>query len=212
MTRQQLMESLQARLKWYQKAIDMKNGADKKENGFDWPDGNVATWEGAIRELKNTLDMLEKVADRLTVMTGLGPITASVKEEAEYPGVNISLGTDDNALLIAMVEHDPVSKRIQTVSYSLCKDEPEEVVKFAEHVPLCKEVNCEVCGCWLVHEHPDCPGLFYASSDYLGANLCYNCMSEHCSHTNCLGCEVGSYPNCKYAYLKTNGGKDDDCN
>lgn len=210
MTRQQFTDSLHTRLKWYQKAIAMQSGAEKKENGFDWPDGDISTWEGAVRELKNTLDMLEKTTNRVTVMTGLGSITASVKEDTEYPGINITHGTGDDALLIAMVEYTPICKRIQTVSYSLSNDEPEGIVNFAEETPLCKEIICEVCGCWLVHEHPDCSGLFYASSDYLGTNLCYNCMSEHCSQTNCLGCEIGSYPNCKYAYLKKNGGTNDD--
>lgn len=188
----------------------MQSGATPRENGFDWPDGSINTWEGAVRELKNTLDMLEKVSEQITVMTGLGPITASAKEDTEYPGINVSLGTGDDALLIAMVEYDPLSKQLQTVSYSLSNDEPKEVVSFAEGAPLCKKINCEVCGCWLVDEHPDCPGMFYASSDYVGTNLCYDCMSEHCSQTNCLGCEIGSYPNCKYAYLKKNGGMNDD--
>ena len=210
MTRQHLTDSLKARLKWYQTAAAMHTGAMKRENGFDWTDGSVNAWEGAIRELKNTLDMLEKLTDRVTVMTALGPITASSKEDSEYPGINITLGTGDDALLIAMVEHDPVSKRIQTVSYSLSNDEPEEIVKFAEKSPLCREINCEVCGSWLVHEHPDCPGMFYASSDYVGTKLCYNCMSEYCAQTNCLGCEIGTYSNCKYAYLKENGGNEND--
>ena len=210
MIRQHLTDSLKARLKWYQTALAMRTGAMKRENGFDWPDGNVNACEGAIRELKNTLDMLEKVTDRVTVTTPLGSITASSKEDTDYPGINITLGTGNDALLIAMVEHDPVSKQIQTVSYSLCKDDPEDVVKFAESSPLCREINCEVCGRWLVHEHPDYPGMFYASSDYMGTSLCYDCMSEHCTQPNCLGCEIGTYPNCKYAYLKKNGGNEDE--
>lgn len=210
MTRQHLTDSLKARLEWYQTAVAMHTGAMKRENGFDWPDGSVNTWEGAIRELKNTLDMLEKPTDRITVMTPFGSITASSKEDIGYPGINITLGTGEDAVLIAMVEYDPVSKRIQTVSYSLSKDEPEEVVKFAEKSLLNREINCKVCGSWLIHEHPDCPGMFYASSDYIGADLCHDCMSDHCAQTNCLGCKIGSYPNCKYAYLKKNGGNEDE--
>ena len=37
---------------------------------------------------------------------------------------------------------------------------------------------------------------------YVGTTTCRNCMEEYCSQTNCLGCKRGTYPDCKYQYLK----------
>lgn len=28
------------------------------KNGYDFPDGNIDTWKGAVRELRNTIDMM----------------------------------------------------------------------------------------------------------------------------------------------------------
>lgn len=65
------------------------------------------------------------------------------------------------------------------------------------------EKRCDTCGCKMVWEHPDIPGLFMASSSFIGGDTCHECMSEHCSTTNCLGCERGHYPDCQYLSLKT---------
>lgn len=127
-----------------------------------------------------------------------------------YAPFSISLCSGHRPCSASIAFSSILSKPIQTVSYSLNKDEPEEVVKFAEKSPLNREINCKVCGSWLVQEHPDCPGMFYASGDYIGADLCYDCMSDHCAQTHCNNCEIGSYPNCKYAYLKKNGGREDE--
>jgi len=53
-----IMNCLELRLKWYQKAIAMSNKDIPYENGFDFPSGNIDLWQGAARELKNTLDMM----------------------------------------------------------------------------------------------------------------------------------------------------------
>ena len=53
-----IINCLELRLKWYQKAIAMSNKTIPYENGFNFPSGNIDTWQGATSELKNTLDML----------------------------------------------------------------------------------------------------------------------------------------------------------
>lgn len=35
-------------------------------------------------------------------------------------------------------------------------------------------------------------------SNYIGGDICYDCMVEHCLATNCLACKIGSYPDCKH--------------
>lgn len=59
--------------------------------------------------------------------------------------------------------------------------------------------NCSVCGAQIIFEDE---GRFFASSDYIGADMCRPCMEEHCKSTNCLMCDIGKYPNCKHLYLK----------
>lgn len=59
--------SMECRLKWYQKAIDMACGVIPWENGFNWPSSTnpittdptaIQEWRGAARELCNSLAML----------------------------------------------------------------------------------------------------------------------------------------------------------
>lgn len=59
--------------------------------------------------------------------------------------------------------------------------------------------NCSVCGSEIIFEDN---GRFFASSDYIGTDMCRPCMEEHCKSTNCLACDIGKYPDCKYLYLK----------
>ena len=40
------------------------------------------------------------------------------------------------------------------------------------------------------------------SSSYIDGPLCYECQVEHCLTTNCLSCEMGSYPNCEHLERK----------
>lgn len=62
-----LKNCLACRLKSYEKAIAMVTKEIPWENGYNWPDypgrgvldpENIYYWRGAVRELKNTLDML----------------------------------------------------------------------------------------------------------------------------------------------------------
>lgn len=202
MTLQQLIRSLELRLLWYQAAVDIRSEKAEPKARFNFPDGDICTWEGAIRELGNTLDMLKHVNNEVIVATPLGTLVAKPKQETAFPGICIALGLGDDAPTIATAEADIVGKRIQTVSYSLDSDEPQEVTTACVREKIDREVNCKKCGHSLVWEHPDCPGLFLASSDYMGCDLCYDCLSEHCSKTDCRTCEIGNARNCRFAYLK----------
>lgn len=62
-----------------------------------------------------------------------------------------------------------------------------------------KEMFCDTCGSQIVYK--TAAGMM-ASSDYIGTSTCRDCQMEHCRRTNCLGCEIGNYPDCKFAYLK----------
>lgn len=60
---EELRNCLERRLKWYQKALEYRTKGEFPPIGFVLPDGNFRVWEGAIRELKNTLDMLKYDSD-----------------------------------------------------------------------------------------------------------------------------------------------------
>lgn len=62
-TDKELRNCLERHLKWYQKALEYRTKGEFPPIGFVLPDGNFRVWEGAIRELKNTLDMLKYDSD-----------------------------------------------------------------------------------------------------------------------------------------------------
>lgn len=62
-----------------------------------------------------------------------------------------------------------------------------------------KPLDCEVCGKKLIIETQFGP---MASADYIEGPVCRECQIEHCRTTNCLGCDRGEYPYCKYEHLK----------
>lgn len=207
MTMYDFESCLRARLRWYNDAIALKTGERTWVNGFNFPAGDVEVWRGAAMELKNTLDMVEKLRYKLGVTTPLGPLVAVPKEDMEYPGIQVYFGADKHGILIAMVEADTVSNIIQTVTYTSDKDDPKSVDEFCvQHKKEpAQEIECKMCGEKMVWEHPDVPGLFMQSSIYTGGDYCFECMADHCAQTNCLACEIGSYPNCIYAWIKGNG-------
>lgn len=55
----ELRDCLERRLKWYQEAIEYRRYGMTIPILFSIPDGNISTWEGAARELKNILNMME---------------------------------------------------------------------------------------------------------------------------------------------------------
>ena len=130
MTMYDFESCLRARLRWYIDAIALKTGERTWVNGFNFPAGDVEVWRGAAMELKNTLDMVEKLRYKLGVTTPLGPLVAVPKEDTEYPGIQVYFGADKHGILIAMVEADTVSNIIQTVTYTSDKDDPKSVDEF----------------------------------------------------------------------------------
>lgn len=69
-TEEELRQCLERRLKWYQEALEYKNEYKKNGEfppiGFTFPDGNFRSWEGAVKELKNTLDMMKCDSEKET--------------------------------------------------------------------------------------------------------------------------------------------------
>lgn len=62
-------------------------------------------------------------------------------------------------------------------------------------IPVCKMCNREL-GVRVA-------GSIICSSSYIeGNDYCHECQVEHCLSTNCLGCEIGEYPNCRHQDLK----------
>ena len=119
MTKEEFRRSLYARKDWYQKSLVMKKGKIPWENGYNWPDGDVQTWEGAVRELKNTLDMLNCISERLTVSTPIGSIITVPKKDRNYPGVHICLEKNADLDILATIEANPFIKKVQMVSYAV---------------------------------------------------------------------------------------------
>ena len=119
MAKEEFRRSLYARKDWYQKSLDMKKGKIPWENGYNWPDGDVQTWEGAVRELKNTLDMLNCISERLTVSTPIGSIITVPKKDRNYPGVHICLEKNADLDILATIEANPFIKKVQMVSYAV---------------------------------------------------------------------------------------------
>ena len=55
----------------------------------------------------------------------------------------------------------------------------------------------------MVWENSHIKGHFHASScDIPDWSICHDCMVEHCVSTNCMGCEYGIYPGCRFLELK----------
>ena len=70
-----------------------------------------------------------------------------------------------------------------------------------------KEVVCDTCGHKIVFKTAVGP---MASSDYIGTTTCRSCQAEHCRTTNCLGCKIGNYPDCRFLCLKESAVIDDE--
>lgn len=63
--------------------------------------------------------------------------------------------------------------------------------------------TCKLCKCSMVWEAPLGSGLFVESSYNLDDwPICHDCMVEHCVNTNCLGCNYGKYPDCRFLKMK----------
>lgn len=70
-----------------------------------------------------------------------------------------------------------------------------------------EDLDCEICGARLVWHRDGQP---YASTDYIGLKICRICRMQECLDTNCLGCEEGEYPTCRFSHLKALARGDED--
>lgn len=60
-------------------------------------------------------------------------------------------------------------------------------------------LDCDICGQPIIRE---IGGRMVSNGEYVGTTTCRTCMTEYCSSTNCLDCQRGNYPDCKWIYLK----------
>ena len=58
-TYSELLNCLNGRLKWYEEALEYRKKGIMPPIGFPIPDGEINTWEGAIRELKNIINIIK---------------------------------------------------------------------------------------------------------------------------------------------------------
>ena len=68
-----------------------------------------------------------------------------------------------------------------------------------------REQNCDKCGRPLIQPVQGLIPFFQAKYEYVGASLCRDCLEEHCVQTNCLQCDIGNWPDCRYADIKRQG-------
>lgn len=85
-------------------------------------------------------------------------------------------------------------------AHSTLKDRHGFIVQRIERYHAEDKLSCKICGAWLTNTNS--VGIGYASSHYNGTDICDDCMLEHCLSTNCLGCELGSYPDCQFLSRK----------
>ena len=64
-------------------------------------------------------------------------------------------------------------------------------------VRYCMSKDCNKVRIW---EYAD--GSIDKSNNIDGWPLCKDCMKEHCCSTNCLQCEYGKYPDCRFLEMK----------
>ena len=65
--------------------------------------------------------------------------------------------------------------------------------------------NCVKCGRPLIQLVQDRRPFFRSNYEYVGASLCRDCLEEHCVQTNCLQCDIGNWPGCRYVDIKRQG-------
>ena len=83
--------------------------------------------------------------------------------------------------------------KLLSLDQFLCPDEQNEgAVGAAEHA-------VDVCGKPMIVENQE---YMISTGNYVGITTCRSCMAEYCNQANCLGCDRGNYPACKFKSFK----------
>lgn len=133
-TEEELRNCLEGRLKWYQKALEYKEKGQFPPAGFTLPDGNFRSWEGAVRELKNTLDMIKCDSDNKARENTIAKIYIKVDG-----GLVSNVYTDSKEdLEVILCDYDMVEAEEEGDGYDFQStkacDELEENVKRLRHI------------------------------------------------------------------------------
>ena len=133
-TDEELRNCLERRLKWYQEALEYRTKGEFPPIGFVLPDGNFRVWEGAVRELKNTLDMMKYDSDNKTQEN------KTIKIYIEVNGGLVSTvytdSTEDLQVILCdydMAEGEEEGDGYDFQSTKAC-DELEEIMEGLRHI------------------------------------------------------------------------------
>lgn len=133
-TENELLDCLEARLKWYQKALEYRTKGEFPPIGFVLPDGNFRVWEGAIRELKNILNMLKYDSDNKVQKNKMAKIYIEVDG-----GLVSNVYTDSTEdLEVILCDYDMADDEEDDDGYDFQStkacDELEEIKKSLKHI------------------------------------------------------------------------------
>ena len=137
-TEEELRNCLERRLKWYEEALEYKNEYKKNGDfppiGFTFPDGNFRVWEGAVRELKNTLDMMK--CDSENEVSENKTIKIYIEVEGELVSNVYTDSTEDLQVILCdydMAEGEEEGDGYDFQSTKAC-DELEEIKEGLRHI------------------------------------------------------------------------------
>lgn len=83
--------------------------------------------------------------------------------------------------------------------WSFCPTCGEPIEWDAAKMVEWKEKECKTCAAKLIRDTR--LGLV-VTGQFNGTDYCDECMKAFCRDTDCRGCERGTYPKCKFGYLK----------
>lgn len=133
-TENELLDCLETRLKWYQKALEYRTKGEFPPIGFVLPDGNFRVWEGAIRELKNILNMMKYDSDNKVQKNKMAKIYIEVDS-----GLVSNVYTDSTEdLEVILCDYDMADDEEDDDGYDFQStkacDELEEIKKSLKHI------------------------------------------------------------------------------
>jgi hypothetical protein len=213
MTNVLLKRFIAERMNYYEKAVKMQSGEIPAENDFQYPDGDSSSWKNTSAELGQLLHVLH--CDGLALETSITYHRCLIARETgdeDYPGISVFVRRKESQQedILLSVEYDSYAESLRSIVYNdAAHDEPTDIIQntlVTAPIDLHEELFCDTCGDKIVWEHPQAKGIYLASSEYLdGCLTCLSCVREHCALTNCLSCQKGHYPECRFLPLKERG-------